>query len=285
MELFPTLWIKAPFNAGAFAFRQWLGWRRGLPKLKGERWPSAIPHWPTSKQEQLVQKAEQLYETFSLAPFDKTLSSRQWVKNLYWLDLLGTTLAPHLQASLTQPSGPQRPTRTLDVGCADWDYVFALQRFFRNSFTNNMELTGLEIDGHGIYPDGYARADYTAAYIHALKDPAVSIRYGDATRMKLPPQDVVTCLFPFILPYQILAWGLPLHLLKPQALLQAQAGWIRPGGLWYLVCHAIEEREPMRKQLAALKECELLTEGPARSDFEDDPDSYDERWFWLLRKR
>jgi hypothetical protein len=187
-------------------------------------------------RDNLVQRGHAFREAFQLASLDSILRSRQWLKNFYVLDLLEKTLKPHFPAALHEKQKASSPLRVLDVGTADWEYVFALHRFCRHALIKagivqpmvdepQFILTGVEIDGHGIYPDGYARADYTAAYIDALQDPGITIQYGDATQMEMPLQDLVTCFFPFILPYQILAWGLPLRLLHPKALLSRQATW------------------------------------------------------------
>ncbi len=303
MEITPTLWLRAPANAASFALREWFAWRRGKPTLKGVPWESTFSHWPRNLQATLYPKAEDLIRRFGLERFSGVLSRGQWAKNLYWLDILQTTLQPHLPSHSdcnAEPSGDSE-FRVLDVGTADWDYVFALHRFCQHF--PSLQLTGLEIDGHGIYPDGFSRADYTAAYIAALSDPKIAMIYGDATKITLPPQDLVICLFPFILPYQILAWGLPLRLLQPENVLACQAQWVKPGGLWYLVAHAEEERQPMRILLERIaagdlnppakdQECspraqarfELLAEGPVCSDFEEAPEVYDQRWHWILRR-
>jgi SAM-dependent methyltransferase len=285
MDFSPFLWLRVPWNAGCFAFRQWLGWRRGLPELDGQPWRSARSFWPPEKADGLSRRAAELVHVFQMEPFEAFLNGRQWFKNLYLLDLLLQTLGPHLPSVGKSETLHPEPMQVLDIGSGDWEYVFALHRFFRNKNPTTVHLSGVEMDGHGIYPDGYSRADYTAAYIRSLQDKNVDIRYGDMTGMEFPRQDVVTCFFPFILPYQILAWGLPLHLLRPRQLLQRQAECIKPGGIWYLVCHAQEERDPMRMLLAEFQDFQMLAEGPARSDFEDDPSSYDERWYWVFRKQ
>lgn len=277
----PTLWLKAPANAAFFAMRQGLRWSRGSPQILGEPFAGALADWPATSRPQAQALADSLSADYGLKAYDGRISRRFYRKNVYLLHLLDQALPlPDLLAE-----APVGPFAALDVGTADWDYVFALHAFLkRRTSADGLQLTGLEIDGYGIYPDGYSRADYAKAYVALLHDPGVQLRFEDARMAAPPPQDLVTCFFPFLLPYQILAWGLPLRHLRPRALLTRQAGWVKPGGLWLLFTHAEEERAPLLAHLRAIPGMTLLRQGPARSLLEADAESYTERWYWLLRR-
>jgi hypothetical protein len=301
----PLLRLRSTAHAASFALRQAIAWSRGLPTLQGGPWLSAAKHWsPTYSRERrqaMLARAESLVQDFGLGRYDDQLHGSQWAKNLYVLDLLLTTVGPYIEANEKARAGSV--IQAVDVGCADWDYVFALHAFLRGPVGTPCKphLTGVEIDPHGIYPDGYSRADYTRAYIAALESAALNspskgpqtqatLVHEDALQATLPQQDLVFCFFPFILPYQIVAWGLPLGLLNPQAMLAKQAAWVKPGGHWVIYTHAEEEREPLRALLAPWVDgtnpnFELLHCGPARSLLEESPDEYDERWVWILRRR
>ncbi len=279
----PTLWLKASANAAFFALRQGLRWSRGQPQVKGESWDHAFSTWPEENRSQAEALATSLKETFGLNAFTGRISRRFYRKNVYLLHLLDQVLRP----DLFNAEKRSRVFAALDVGTADWDYVFALHGFLQqraHSSSASLALTGLEIDGYGIYPDGYSRADYAQAYVALLQDSHVQMHFEDALKASPPPQDLVTCFFPFILPYQILAWGMPLSHLKPQALLSRQAGWVKPGGHWLIFTHAEEERAPLLAHLKTLPHMTLLRQGPARSLLEGDAESYAERWYWLLRR-
>lgn len=301
----PLLRLRSTAHAASFALRQALAWSRGQPSLQGGPWLSAAKHWsPTYSRERrqaMLARAESLVQNFGLGRYVGQLHGSQWAKNLYVLDLLLVTVGPFIEAN--EKAGVESVLHAVDVGCADWDYVFALHAFLRGPVggRRHLHLTGVEIDPHGIYPDGYSRADYTRAYIDALESaaltsspkgpqPQTTLLHEDALRAHLPQQDLVFCFFPFILPYQIVAWGLPLGLLNPQAMLAKQAAWVKPGGLWVIYTHAEEEREPLRVLLATSTDdsnpnFELLHCGPARSLLEERPDEYDERWVWILRRK
>lgn len=303
------LWLRSTAHAVSFAMRQGLSWSRGLPTLQGGAWTQAMRHWSpdyTSERRHAMQaRATELVQTYGLEAYTGKLHGRQWAKNLYLLDLLVHTIGPCLLAK------PMPPYCAVDVGCADWDYVFALHAFLRGPVflaggplesgpvtapphCGLDQLTGIEIDPHGIYPDGYSRADYTRAYVQALaksqNENATKIIHGDALQVQLPQQDLVFCFFPFLLPYQIVAWGLPLGLLHPEAMIQKQASWVKPGGLWVIYTHAEEEREPLRNLLSPWVDGKsapftLLRAEAARSLLEERPDDYDERWVWVLQRK
>lgn len=278
----PALWLKAPANAAFFSLRQGLRWSRGRPRIAGEPWAGAFKDWPAASRNAAQALADSLGRTYGLNAYDGRISLRFYRKNVYLLHLLDGAL----QGLELRAETPASPFVALDVGTADWDYVFALHAFLkRQANPAALQLTGLEIDGYGIYPDGYSRADYARAYVALLQDQEVRLRFEDALKATPPPLDLVTCFFPFLLPYQILAWGLPLRHLHPQALLARQAGWVKPGGHWLLFTHAEEERAPLLAHLRAIPGMILLRQGPARSLLEADAESYAERWYWLLRRK
>jgi hypothetical protein len=57
------------------------------------------------------------------------------------------------------------------------------------------------------------------------------------------PADVITSWFPFLTPAAILAWRLPLALLAPDRLFQRIQHNLRPGGLFFMVNHGLQEAE------------------------------------------
>jgi len=293
MNLSPRYWVKTAANAAAFALRQKIRWRRGRPRLIGDDRPDDYAEWPGETRAEAHALAETLMERYALGPFRSILSRDQFRKNVYLLDVL--------EKVWRRLPAPPRPAASesfsaLDVGTADWNYVFALHAFLKKRLSpsdtpdvaagppGEFRLAGLEIDGYGVYSNGYSRCDYAQAYVAALGDPGVSLRFENALEADSPPQDVLFCFFPFLLPYQILDWGLPLRQLKPAELLRRQASWLKPGGLWLLFTHAEEEREPMKRYLSAIPQLEWLDHGPIESRLDLPTGDYSERWFWLLRK-
>lgn len=137
------------------------------------------------------------------------------------------TLQPLLAGHPLQPAG-DGVLAAVDVGCGAFQYATALHRLSaRAAGARRVVLRGIEVDGHGIYRDGHSRADHARAHA-ALAADDVSFTVADFTAIELPPQDVVTMLFPFVLPYPLLQWGLPLELYRPRRLLRRAASVLRP---------------------------------------------------------
>ena len=55
------------------------------------------------------------------------------------------------------------------------------------------------------------------------------------------PADLITAWFPFVTPAAILAWRLPLSLLAPERLFASIRLNLRPGGLFVMINHGLQE--------------------------------------------
>ena len=158
--------------------------------------------------------------------FEAHLNVATSIRNYEYLDLLDRGFA---RAALAPPGA-----RVLcDVGCANFWYARALYAFFKPS-----SLAGIELEGYRRYRDGHSRIDYAAGYIAEL--PCARFEVADYLRVD-EPADVVTAWFPFVTATAILAWRLPLSLLRPQALFLKVAANLAAGGLFIMVNHGPEE--------------------------------------------
>jgi SAM-dependent methyltransferase len=122
-----------------------------------------------------------------------------------------------------------------DIGCASFWYAATLQNFFRPD-----RLVGVEVEGHRLFRDGRTRIDYAKGYLALLPNAqfVVADYLGFAE-----PADVITSWFPFLTPAAILAWRLPLSLLAPDRLFERIQRNLRPGGLFFMVNHGLQEAE------------------------------------------
>jgi hypothetical protein len=125
-----------------------------------------------------------------------------------------------------------------DVGCASFWYAAALHAFFRPQ-----RLIGVEIEGHRLFRDGRARIDYALGYLAHL--PNAEFIVADYAKFD-QPADTITAWFPFVTSSAILAWRLPLSLLKPDALFSMVKHNLRSDGLFVMVNHG-----PSEAQIAA----------------------------------
>jgi SAM-dependent methyltransferase len=144
-----------------------------------------------------------------------------------------------------QESGrePPRGGVVCDVGCASFWYAAALHAFFRPE-----RLIGVEIEGYRLFRDGRARIDYALG--HVADVPNADFVVADYTIFE-QPADTITAWFPFLTSTAILAWRLPLSLLKPELLFARIRHNLRPNGLFVMVNHGSSEAELAAQRCSA----------------------------------
>jgi hypothetical protein len=160
------------------------------------------------------------------------LSEDTSLNNYAYLDVLDRAFAaarPELREGL--PAGAALG----DVGCANFWYASALQVFFRPG-----RLDGYDVEAFRRYANGHTRQDYAAGY--ARRWPETRF-HGLDYRQVSTPADLITCWFPFVSAEPLLAWGLPLKLLKPIDLFEKMAGNLSSGGGLFMVNHGAGEAQ------------------------------------------
>lgn len=154
------------------------------------------------------------------------------LENYVYLDLLDR---------LREVAGVDWPCpggRWLDVGSKHFWYAPVLHAALRPA-----RLTGVEIEGYRIYRDGHSRHDYAQHYVAALPD--TDYRVMDAMDWR-EPVDGISCFYPFLQSGTVLAWGLPVSVLRPRALFAHLARCLRPGGTWLMVNQGEDEWQRAR---------------------------------------
>jgi hypothetical protein len=158
--------------------------------------------------------------------FEANLSAATSVNNYEYLDILDRAWE---NCGVSRPEGGV----VCDVGCASFWYAATLNAFFRPR-----RLTGIEVEGYRLFRGGHARVDYALGYIEREPNTHFVIAdYLDHTE----PADVITAWFPFLTPSSILAWRLPLSLLRPAGMMRGVYRNLAPGGLFIMINHGFEE--------------------------------------------
>jgi hypothetical protein len=160
--------------------------------------------------------------------FELQLNAASSLRNYEYLDILDRAWQG---AGIAPPSGGS----LCDVGCANFWYAAALQAFFRPA-----GLLGVEIEGYRLYRDGHARRDYAAGYLAPI--PWGEFLIADYATLARPA-DLITAWFPFLNPATILAWRLPLRLLRPTELIRRIGLNLRPEGQFVMVNHGSTEAD------------------------------------------
>ena len=112
-----------------------------------------------------------------------------------------------------------RFTTVWDVGCRNWSYAPALERFFEK----NALLIGVEVDGSRRYLNLYRRRDFAEAHADRLRSKGrtaqfiakdfrqVQVRAQTEikTQADLSPKLLFCFFYPFVSEHPCLKWGLP----------------------------------------------------------------------------
>lgn len=176
----------------------------------------------TPEQSRRIAVLQRTYQ----AKFEATLTAATSIKNYEYLDVLDRGFTA---GGLGRPAGGV----VCDVGCANFWYAQALQGFFRPA-----SLVGMEVEGYRLYRDGHTRIDYAAGYLADM--PNARFEVADYLGADLRA-DVITAWFPFVTATAILAWRLPLSLLRPEALFLRIRRNLNADGMFVMVNHGSEE--------------------------------------------
>ena len=238
-----------PSNSLSYQLRARLRWSRGAPQLANES-KDELFGWLAEAERRVVERRErQLRDRYDLQ--DLWLRSKQlhYLENLGWLDGFEPLLS-----GLQLPTGEDRLLRAVDVGCGLFQYATALHRTLARGGRGEprrVVLRGIEVDGHGVYPDFHSRADHARAHA-SLASSDVSFEVADFLKKRLPQQDVVTMLFPFLTCYPLLDWGLPIGFHRPRRMLQHAVATLREGGMLVVVNQTETEYARLCELLAGL---------------------------------
>jgi hypothetical protein len=239
--------LRAPAAEVGFLLRQGLRWRRGAPELRDEPKDGLFASAPAT-----AAALDELAAAYALAPLRARSTVAHWLANLALLRGLARLAAA---AGEPLPTGDGGGVRARDLGSGDFHYAFALQRWLARTGVaapRPVDLLGVELDGHGVYRDGRARADHAVAHAALAACDGATVRYevADATRGRWPTVDVATAFFPFLSAYACLQWGLPVSRLQPRRFVQRAVAMVRPGGWLVVVNQTASERAQLARLLA-----------------------------------
>lgn len=273
-------WLRAPFNAVAFRTRRAVAWSRGPAPLADEAKDGLFDFLPPGERAAAEGRERELRRTHDLQPLRERSSRLVYRENLYLLDVLERAcrgVVPPDRAAL----------RVVDVGAGAWLAVFAQERFFRGwgrTAAREVELDGVEIDGHVVLRDLRSRRDHALARA-AQVGPHARYHVADVREWRPPhPCDVVLLTFPFLTRRALLAWGLPLALHAPAAVVAASAALVGSGGWLFGLSQTSEERDALQP---LLRDAGLVIARctDARSDLVHHAEATDDRWITLARRR
>ena len=157
--------------------------------------------------------------------FERRVGARSALQNYEYLDWLDAAFA-----SWGLP--PPRPRELHDVGCGGFAYAPALHRYFAPA-----RLVGIDVEGHRRLRGGVNRHERVLGHLAGL--PGAEFAVADYTRWSRRAE-FATAFFPFVTPAPLLAWRLPLSLLKPDALFAALRANLAPHGRLFMANQSTE---------------------------------------------
>jgi len=186
----------------------------------------------------------ELKARFKLDEFADHISWSSLYGAYFFLDVLEKALSLS-----TKPLDPTEHLRILDVGTKNFDAAPALYNFFRHRSSGalpRVDVTGIEIDAYRVYRSLFSRYDVGRFYerLITFSDREDTPRYlpGDFLGHE-DSYNILTCFFPFMSPFALLAWGLPTALLAPRRFLDHMITRLQPNGLAIIVNQTKAERD------------------------------------------
>ncbi len=270
---------RGPANTIGFGVRRRLGWSRGRPALVAEDKDELFGYLSGARRATAEERAAHLVARYDLSALSQNSTCRTFRESLGLLDILDG-LRPHLRMSGTDT------VRAIDVGSRNFEYAYGLSHFFRHGLGERplaVDLLGIEVDGHGIYRDLHARADYGEAYASQVTTASVRYEVADFLEVDRSDLDVITMFFPFVTRYTLLRWGLPNRLFMPRALLAHAWSQLRPGGSLILFHQTREERN-LALTMAAEFDFDVVTFCPVPTDLVEYHEATRDRHAVVLRK-
>ncbi len=239
--------MRSQLNALRFAVRSAIGFRRGPPTLLQEPKQDLFDYLEVGPRKGAERRETELRRRYELEPLLALSTRFDYRDNVYWLDALERLLGDRTLGQTDATSA----FRVVDVGSKNFNYAFALERFFRNRVGPGraLALVGIELDGHVIYRDWRSRCDYAEAYARQTENPGVVYRVADFAALKGETFDVATLLFPFVTEAALVRWGLPLRFFEPKRLL-AKAIEVTPKGYLFVFSQTEAERDALVELVA-----------------------------------
>ncbi len=191
---------------------------------------------------------------------------RNYLENLYTFDILSTSFSTE----------KKHFARVLDIGSKNWFYAKGEHQFFE-SFCEDFELDGVEIDAHRLYTNLYSRYETSKFYTKNL--PKTTYHCTDLLSIN-KKYDFIIWFLPFVTMAPLRYWGLPERLFMPKKLLSHAFSLLNEGGEM-LIINQGEHEANAQKELFEQLEIKYEEKGIVKSDFLE---YKNDRYAFLIKK-
>lgn len=152
---------------------------------------------------------------------------RVFLENIYFLNIFDKCITKNQKANIS----------VLDIGSKNWSYVKSEYMFF-NYFAKNFILNGIELDAYRLSSNFYTR--YEIAKFYTKNMPNTNYIAGDFLK-HYEKYDYIIWILPFITPYPLVKWGLPLRYFKPKEMLAHAYDMLNENGELLIINQGEEE--------------------------------------------
>ena len=236
LELF-LAWLLNPFF---FRLRNFLKFRRTKPYSENSSSVSRLPNYALNqlKSKRFILLTEQ----YEMSQFESQLSRSSLYGAYFFLDVLDQSNVGEKINQITDEE-----VHVLDIGTKNFDIAPAMYRYFKTHLPTSPQLhiTGIEIDAYRIYRSLFSRYDVAEFYRKLISvDENEHHRYISGDFLTHEKQyNFISCFFPFVTSYALLAWGLPRAHLKPQQFVDHILKSLSPGGIAVVVNQTKKESD------------------------------------------
>lgn len=172
----------------------------------------------------ILNREKYLVETFNLADLKQNSTRRNYLENLYMIDLLDKYITKN------------DSTYILDIGCKNWFYAKAEYQFFIKS-NQNMHLSGIEIDANRLYSNFYTRKEVAKFYTRGTNANYIC---GNLL-MHNEKYDCIIWILPFVTEHPHIKWGLPKKYFQPEKMLKKAYELLNRNGQMLIINQGLEE--------------------------------------------
>ncbi len=218
MQNSPAYYVKATLNRATWRVRRrWRWGRRGYVER-----PAGVLHGLAPEDAQEIARLCAAYEVC----FETTFDADHAMSNYGLLQLLDVATT---QCRWQVPSQP----RVIDVGSLNFSYAAVL-----HAWLHPQKLVGIELDGYRLYDNLHTRHSYAQHYIRDL--PATEYCVMNFLAYNAPA-DLITMLYPFVVPEPLVHWDLPLAEFQPAQIFAHAHQLLTPGGFVVMANFGAEE--------------------------------------------
>lgn len=182
---------------------------------------------PESNVTSKLKAEEILFKKYNLNGFNKSLTKKSYVENLYLLDVLDKYF----------PKNFKENASVLDIGSKNWTYVLG-QFYFFNKYYKNFSLEGIELDAYRLNSQFYSRAEIAKYFIKNLKNttylPENLLNYNKKC-------DIILWFLPFLFKSTHMKWGLEEKSFYPEKLLVHAYNLLNDEGKIFIINQGSEE--------------------------------------------